>query len=67
MKLKIPSICILSGHALAGGFMLAISHDIIICLDDNNIKIGMTEINLGMTIPMSMLAPLMAKLNNKNL
>ena len=42
--------------------MLALSHDIILSYDDDSIKLGMTEINLGMTIPMPMLAPLMAKL-----
>ncbi len=47
--------------------MLALSHDIIICYDDSNIKLGMTEINLGMTIPIPMLAPLMAKLDHRNL
>lgn len=67
LSLKIPSICVLEGHSLAGGFMLAMSHDIIISLNNESIKIGMTEINLGMTIPLPMLAPLMAKLNHKNL
>jgi hypothetical protein len=47
--------------------MLALSHDIIICMDDDSIKMGMTEIKLGMTIPMPMLAPLMAKLDPKSL
>lgn len=51
-----------NGHALAGGMMLMMSHDYWIIIDDEKIKIGMTEINLGMTIPDGMLAPLDAKL-----
>jgi hypothetical protein len=47
--------------------MLSLSHDIIICYDNSQIKMGMTEINLGMTIPIPMMAPLMAKLDSRNL
>jgi enoyl-CoA hydratase/carnithine racemase len=58
MSLNAPSVCLLNGHALAGGFMLAMSHDYRLCVDSNSVKLGMTEINLGMTIPLPMLAPL---------
>jgi hypothetical protein len=47
--------------------MLALSHDFIICYNNSLIKMGMTEINLGMTIPIPMMAPLMAKLDPQSL
>ncbi len=39
------------------------SHDYRIVVNEKELKIGMTEINLGMTIPDGMLAPLDAKLS----
>lgn len=62
LALPFPSVALINGHALAGGMMLMMSHDYRICVEEDNIKIGMTEINLGMTIPDGMLAPLDAKL-----
>jgi enoyl-CoA hydratase/carnithine racemase len=63
MALPFPTIAALNGHFLAGGFMFAMSHDLRISLDSDTIKLGMTEINLGMTIPKPMMAPLLAKMN----
>ena len=62
MKLPFPTIAAINGHFLAGGFMFAMAHDYRILID-KKIKSGMTEINLGMTIPVPMLGSLMAKLN----
>ena len=63
MRLPFPSIAAINGHALAGGMMLAMSHDIRVCSDKEGLKFGMTEINLGITIPDGMVAPLDAKLS----
>lgn len=62
LSLPFPSIALINGHALAGGMMLIMSHDYRICVQDEALKIGMTEIKLGMTIPDGMMAPLDAKL-----
>jgi enoyl-CoA hydratase/carnithine racemase len=62
IDLPFPSIAAINGHCLAGGFMFAMSHDIRIMADGEG-TLGMTEINLGMTIPPNMMAPLLAKLN----
>ena len=43
--------------------MLMMSHDLRLCSDNPELKIGMTEINLGMPIPDGMLGPLDAKLS----
>lgn len=66
LALPIPSIAAINGHALAGGFMLIMAHDIRIAVD-KSIKYGMTEIKMGATIPKGMLAPLKAKLAPKPL
>lgn len=41
-----PTIARVNGHALAGGFGLAMACDIVICVDDA--KLGMPEINVGL-------------------
>ncbi len=66
MNLPIPTIALVNGHFLAAGFMLAIAHDLIICVNNKKIKIGMTEIDLGLTIPRNMLAILEAKLSKRD-
>ena len=62
MELPFPTIAAINGHCLAGGFMFAMSHDLRIMNADLG-KLGMTEINLGMTIPQNMMAPLYAKMS----
>ena len=63
LRANYPTIACINGHCLAGGFMFAMSHDIRIISSNPKIKLGMTEINLGMTIPPQMNAPLEAKLS----
>ena len=67
LALSIPSIAAVNGHALAGGYMLIMAHDKRICVSDKKCKFGMTEIDLGMTIPKGMLAPLKAKMSPNDL
>jgi enoyl-CoA hydratase/carnithine racemase len=66
MELPFPTIAAINGHCLAGGMMFAMSHDVRVMNGDQG-KMGMTEINLGMTIPLNMIAPLQAKLGPKAL
>ena len=61
MELPFPTIAGINGHCLAGGFMFAMSHDLRIMNSELG-KLGMTEINLGMTIPLNMMASLQAKM-----
>ena len=51
MRLGFPTIACINGHCLAGGFMFIMAHDLRIINSDPKVKLGMTEINLGMTIP----------------
>ena len=41
-----PTVARVNGHALAGGFGLAVACDITVCVDDA--KLGTTEIKVGL-------------------
>ena len=45
MKLKVPVLCALNGHALAGGFGLVMACDLVIA--KRGVRIGTPEINVG--------------------
>lgn len=45
VKLKVPVLCALSGHALAGGFGLILACDLVIAKE--GVRIGTPEINVG--------------------
>ncbi|MCX7770253.1 MAG: enoyl-CoA hydratase/isomerase family protein [Proteobacteria bacterium] len=47
--LPLPTISVIEGHAVAGGFIIAISTDYRIALADK--KLGLNEINLGVPVP----------------
>jgi len=57
-----PTVARVNGHALAGGFGLAVSCDITICVADA--KLGVTEINVGLW-PMMITAVLEAGVTRK--
>lgn len=64
----IPTVAALNGHAFAGGFVLALSHDYRV-MKDNEAKgkavMAMNEIEFGASVPRGLLAVLDAKLPNK--
>jgi enoyl-CoA hydratase/carnithine racemase len=47
--LSIPTLSVIEGHAVAGGFILAIATDYRIAVIDK--KLGLNEINLGVPVP----------------
>jgi enoyl-CoA hydratase len=57
-----PTVARVNGHALAGGFGLAVACDITICVDDA--KLGTTEVNVGLW-PMMISAVLCAAMPRK--
>ncbi|KAG0143395.1 hypothetical protein CROQUDRAFT_661291 [Cronartium quercuum f. sp. fusiforme G11] len=69
LSFPMPTIAALNGHAFAGGFSLALSHDFRI-MKDNEQKgtalMCMNEIEFGATVPRGLLALLEAKFPNKN-
>lgn len=61
MRLPFPTVAAMDGHCHAGGFMLAMAHDIRV-FRDGRVTMSMSEINLGLTIPPNMMGPLLAKM-----
>ena len=62
MTLKMPSMCVLNGTAIAGGYWLSLSHD----FRTMNAEVGeicLSELKLGLTIPFPYTRVLAAKLD----
>jgi enoyl-CoA hydratase len=57
-----PTVARVNGHALAGGFGLAVACDVTICVDDA--KLGVPEINVGLW-PMMITAALVRAMPHK--
>lgn len=57
-----PTVARVNGHALAGGFGLAVACDIVVCVDDA--KLGLPEINVGLW-PMMISAVLLRSMSRK--
>ncbi len=49
-KISMPAACVLSGHAIAGGNILALACDYRFA-DCNDKKIGLNEVKLGLPVP----------------
>ena len=61
MRLPFPTIASMDGHCHAGGLMLAMAHDLRV-FRDGRVTMSMSEVNLGLTIPINMMGPLLAKM-----
>ena len=46
-----PTLCIINGHAFAGGLILALCHDFRIMVEDKRAKVKLSEIDLGIYLP----------------
>jgi enoyl-CoA hydratase/carnithine racemase len=57
-----PTVARVNGHALAGGFGLAVACDVTICVED--VRLGVTEINVGLW-PMMITAVLASAMPRK--
>jgi enoyl-CoA hydratase len=58
----LPTVAAINGHAIAGGFILAISCDYRICADAD-LKVGITEVRAGVPFPIATLEVLKAELS----
>ena len=58
----LPTVAAINGHAIAGGFILAISCDYRICADAE-LKVGITEVRAGVPFPIATLEVLKAELS----
>eukprot|EP01018_Ginkgo_biloba_P038039 Gb_17266 [translate_table: standard] len=61
MRLGVPTIAAISGHASAGGFMLALAHDYRFMKKDRSV-LYMSELDHGMHLPRSLMAVIRSKL-----
>ncbi len=51
-----PVICAMNGHAAAAGLIMAMASDYRLIVDHPKIKVGMSEIKLGVALPVGMTA-----------
>ncbi|XP_024032449.1 enoyl-CoA delta isomerase 2, peroxisomal-like [Morus notabilis] len=63
ISLPMPTIACLPGHAAAGGFLLALSHDYIVMRKDRGV-LYMSEVDLGLRLPDYFAAVLRAKIGS---
>jgi enoyl-CoA hydratase/carnithine racemase len=66
LKLAMPTIAAINGHAYAGGLVLAMSHDFRIMRNDRGF-LCMNEVILPSQIPAGMMSVLKSKIGNKNM
>jgi enoyl-CoA hydratase/carnithine racemase len=50
LRLPCPSVCAVSGHAVAAGFILSLATDFRV-VSEGSVKLGLPEVNLGMPVP----------------
>jgi len=61
MRLGVPTIAAIRGHAAAGGFILALAHDYRFMKVDRSV-LYMSELDHGMKLPRSLMAVVLSKL-----
>ena len=57
-----PIVAAINGHAIAGGYVLALMCDWRIVVDDRAVRIGLNETQLGIGLPAIVLEPLRAQI-----
>ena len=53
ITLPYPTMCVINGHAFAGGLLMALAHDFRIMNASPKPKLCLSEINLGLALPPS--------------
>lgn len=49
-----PTFCVINGHAFAGGLILALCHDFRTMVDSDRVRLKLSEIDLGMYLPVAL-------------
>jgi enoyl-CoA hydratase len=57
-ELPVPLVAAISGHAIAGGAVLALQADVRMAVDRESLRIGFNEAQLGMGLPAVVVEPL---------
>ncbi|KAI3843009.1 hypothetical protein MKW92_006710 [Papaver armeniacum] len=63
LTLPLPTIAVVSGHAAAAGFMLALVHDYVLMRKDRGV-LYMSEVNIGLTFPDYFMALMKSKITS---
>lgn len=59
-ELPVPVVAAINGHAVAGGYVLALQADLRIAVDRDGVRIGLNEAQLGLGLPAIVIEPLRA-------
>ena len=62
LAFKLPTMCVMNGNTLAGGYFLALAHDLRI-MNQKQGEICLTELKVGVSMPYPLVATLKAKLH----
>ena len=62
LAFKLPTMCVMNGSALAGGYFLALAHDLRV-MNLAQGEICLTELKVGVSMPLPLVAILNAKLH----
>ncbi|HEY2029511.1 MAG TPA: enoyl-CoA hydratase/isomerase family protein [Myxococcales bacterium] len=60
-ELPVPVVAAINGHAVAGGYVLALQADLRIAVDRDGVRIGLNEAQLGLGLPPIVTEPLRAQ------
>jgi enoyl-CoA hydratase len=66
-ELPVPVVAAINGHAVAGGYVLALQADLRIAVDRDGVRIGLNEAQLGLGLPPIVVEPLRAQLPKASL
>jgi enoyl-CoA hydratase/carnithine racemase len=61
-ELPVPVVAAINGHAVAGGYVLALQADLRIAVDRDGVRIGLNEAQIGLGLPPIVIEPLRAQL-----
>jgi enoyl-CoA hydratase len=60
-ELPVPVVAAINGHAVAGGYVLALQADLRIAIDRGDVRIGLNEAQLGLGLPPIVIEPFRAQ------
>ena len=65
LRISCPTITVVEGHSIAGGFILSLASDLRIVSSSEKIKLGLSEVDLGVALPAPALVLFEARTNGQ--